>query len=262
MLPPFTLARPADIASALALIDEDALPYVGGTELLLAMKTGLLRPGTLVDLKQIPELRRITLGEGTLRIGAACSYDQIVASALVRERVPLLAGAAGHVGNARVRAQGTIGGNLCFAEPRSDMITVLAALGATLRLQSARGSRSLPVPEFLAGAYDTVRKPDELLCRVDIPLPAAAGIYLKYQISERPLVGVAAVEAGAVKRVVVGAVGDLPVVVVVDQWADIDPVMVADQVDPVDDLGGTIEYKRHATAVHVRRAVERMIARG
>jgi aerobic carbon-monoxide dehydrogenase medium subunit len=260
MLAPFELARPPDLASALALIGEDAVPYAGGTELLLAMKTGLLRPDALVDLKRIAELRRIDAGDGVLRVGAGCSYDEIVRSAVVRDRAPLLAEVARHVANARVRAQGTIGGNLCFAEPRSDMSTVLAALGATLRLRSLGGTRVLSVPEFLVGAYDTVRAPDELLCRIDVPLPAAVGHYLKYQIGERPLVGVAAVETGQVRRVVVGAVGDLPVVVDAGRWADIDPAGVAGQVDPIDDLAGSAEYKRHATAVHVRRAVARMAA--
>ena len=91
-------------------------------------------------------------------------------------------------------------------------------------------------------------------------MPAGAGCYLKYQISERPLVGVAAVESGTVKRVVVGAVGDLPVVADAGRWADFDPAAVARQAEPVDDLAGSAEYKRHATEVHVRRAVTRMTA--
>jgi carbon-monoxide dehydrogenase medium subunit len=262
MLAPFELSRPADLEAALAVIGEDAVPYAGGTELLLAMKMGLLRPQRLVDLKRIPELGVIEVEADRLHVGAGASYDRIVASAAIREHAPLLAEVAAHVANARVRAQGTIGGNLCFAEPRSDMITVLAALDATVRLRSTGGTRSLPVIDFVAGAYDTVRAPDELLYRVEIPLPTANGIYLKYQISERPLVGVAAVVAGRRKRVVLGAVGDCPVVVDADEWAGIDPVEVAARTEPVDDLAGSAEYKQFAAAVHVRRAIARMIARG
>src|SRR5262245_34013181 len=102
------------------------------------MRMGLLTPSGLVDLKRIPELRDITMAEGALVIGAGATHDNVARNQVVRSQAPLLAEVEDMVGNARVRAQGTVGGNLCFAEPRSDVIALLTAFEATLVLRSVR----------------------------------------------------------------------------------------------------------------------------
>ncbi|MCW2645853.1 MAG: aerobic carbon-monoxide dehydrogenase medium subunit [Pseudonocardiales bacterium] len=255
-LPAFTLHRPRSAADAIALLDEDCLAYSGGTELLMAMRMGLIRPTALVDLKRIDELNTITLGADRLLIGAGASHDRVAGDALVAEHAALLATAERLVGNARVRAQGSIGGNICFAEPRSDVATVLVALDATVLLQSASSRRSVPATEFFLGPYWTAREPGELLTAISIPLPAPAGVYLKFQTVERPTVAVAAValpEGGY--RIVVGAVGDLPVSADYAQLTAVDAADLAARVEPVSDLTGSERYKRHVTEVFVRRAV-------
>jgi carbon-monoxide dehydrogenase medium subunit len=178
------------------------------------------------------------------------------------QRVPLFGAVERSVGNPRVRAQGSIGGNCCFAEPRSDVTTLLAALGAKLILVSAaRGRRELDLGEFLVGAYETARETDEILQEVVVPLGAGTrGVHIKQQHSERPIVSVVLVLDGAddACTLSVGAVGDVPLVRRVGSLAEIDPQEVAGQVDPSPDLGGSVEYKRHLTSVVVRRALEQV----
>jgi carbon-monoxide dehydrogenase medium subunit len=257
MLPAFAIRRPTRLADAIALINDDCVPYWGGTELLLAMKMGLLRAEALVDLKAIAELEGIRRDGDSLVIGAGVSHDEIAFNDLVREQASLLAVAEATVGNARVRAQGTIGGNLCFAEPRSDVATALIALDATVRLISAEGARTLSVAEFILGPYWTQRESNELLVDISIPLPAPVGVYLKFQTVERPTVAVAAVRLGtAGVRIVVGAVSEVPVVVDSDSISDVDPAAVAARIEPIPDLTGSVRYKRHVTEVYIRRAIE------
>ncbi|HKC27635.1 MAG TPA: FAD binding domain-containing protein, partial [Jatrophihabitans sp.] len=139
----------------MSALGEDSLPYAGGTELLLAMKMGLLTPATLVDLKRIAELNDISVDGARLRVGAGATHDEIARHPLVRTHAPLLAAVEERVGNARVRAQGTLGGNVCFAEPRSDVIALLIAVDARLVLRSPAGERDVPAADFVLGPYWT-----------------------------------------------------------------------------------------------------------
>lgn len=259
MLPPFELLRPSSVAEAVGLLTEDRVPYCGGTELLLAMKVGLLRPDALLDLKRLPELRAITVADDRLVIGATATHLEISHHPLVAQHVPMLVDVEHRVGNARVRAQGSIGGNLCFAEPKSDVGAALVALGASVRLRSSAGEREVLVQELFDGPYSTTKEADELLTSISVPLdPSRRAVYLKFQTMERPTVGVAAVAAGSGSscRLVVGAVGEELLVVDVDHVDHVDADDIADRIDPIADLTGSVRYKRHMTAVFVRRAVD------
>jgi carbon-monoxide dehydrogenase medium subunit len=256
VLSKFELERPRSVDEAVALLGEDVSPYCGGTELLLAMKMGLLVPNVLVDLKRVDELRGLELDGGDLIIKAGTSHVDVGASELVRKDFPVLADAEHGVGNARVRAQGSIGGNLCFAEPRSDIITVLAALDATVELVSTRGRRQVPVSEFIFGAYWCDREPDELLTDIRVPVrEKTVGVYQKLQLSERPTVGVIALRIPDGIRIGVGAVSDKPLLVDIAESESIDYEGIADQLEPLDDLAGSVRYKKHVAAVYMRRAV-------
>jgi aerobic carbon-monoxide dehydrogenase medium subunit len=256
VLPEFTITRPADIDGVLRELTAEVVPYAGGTELLLAMKMGLLVPSGLVDLKRIPALREISVSDSAIVIGAGATHDDVARNELIRTHAPLLVTVEQNVGNARVRSQGTVGGNLCFAEPRSDLLALFAALDASVVLRSVRGDRTLTMTEFVLGPYWTDRAEDELLVYVAIPRPCLTGAYVKLQITERPTVGVAAVRTAAGQcRVVVGSVTDVPLVVTAASWEDIDPDGIVDQLDPVSDIAGSADYKKHITGVYVRRAV-------
>src|SRR5881296_1874272 len=185
MLRPFALHRPetaGDACALLATLGEDAAPYAGGTELLLLMKLGLLRPPHLVDVKRIAGFGDIA--DGTrLTIGATVTHRTL-------ERSPL----ARHVANVRVRNVGTVGGNLAFADPHSDLTTLFLTLDAAVELVSPRGRRELSLAEFVRGPWETARASDELLASVRLtPWPReTAAAYVKFGVHERPTLAVAA----------------------------------------------------------------------
>ncbi|PZF79595.1 FAD binding domain-containing protein [Jiangella anatolica] len=260
-LPPFALVRPTTLDDALRELSEDAVPYCGGTELLLAMRAGLHRPDALVDLKRVPELAGVRVDDGGLVIGATERHADLAAHPVIRERLPVFARMERHIGNARVRNQGSIGGNLCFAEPKSDVATVLMALEASVTLAGPAGRRVVAVEEFVAGPYYAEREPDELLVDVRIPLrDGLRGAYLKFQTMERPTAGVAVLadEAAGWYRLAVGAVGEVPLAWSFGSLGEIDADDIAARVDPTPDLSGSEEYKRHVTAVYVRRALAKL----
>lgn len=263
VLPVFELHRPGTVEEAVELVTWDDLPYVGGTELLLAMKAGLLSPRSLIDLKGIPQLASMSSTDSWLDIGAAITHQEAATSLIVSASIPELPPVLEHVGNPRVRWSGTLAGNLCFAEPKSDVIPFLIALDAEVTLASTEGTRRLPVRDFILGPYYTARTENELLTLIHIPENAdRVGTYLKFQVMERPTVGVAAVrrnsEGASKTRVVVGAAGELPIIHEmhgeVDKQAFVDAL--TELLEPIPDVTGSPDYKRHVTGVFVRRALD------
>jgi carbon-monoxide dehydrogenase medium subunit len=256
--------------------------YAGGTELLLVMKEGLLRPHHLIDLKGIPGLGVIGAEPDALTLGALALHRTVERSGLVGERCPLLAGVARHVANVRVRSVGTVGGNLAFADPHSDLATVLLAFDAEVRLWSRRGERDVALAAFIRGPYETAREAHEVLSAVRLPLwPAGtAATYLKFGVHERPTLGVAVALLPAVPgrdpalRLTVGCVGPRPqrLVEVEGATGAEEPTGIAAraadlaalasrEVDAIDDTHGSADYKRDMTRVFVRRALEVAAAR-
>ncbi|HWO41399.1 MAG TPA: xanthine dehydrogenase family protein subunit M [Candidatus Eisenbacteria bacterium] len=274
----FSIHQPKTVAEAsemLAGFGERGKLYAGGTELLLAMKHDFLRYEHLIDVKTIPGLDAIETTNGALVIGSGATHRAVERSPLVREHMPALAEMERHVANVRVRATGTLGGNLCFAEPHSDPATLLLALNARARLQSRTGERSLPIDQLITGAYETALGSDELLAAIEIPLLSRSerAAYVKFQTHERPTLGLALVlqvgSGGEITRAraVVGSVGVVPA-----RSDDADHLLtgprgrvekelpeaarkLAQAADPVDDLQGSAEYKAHLVGVFLKRAL-------
>lgn len=280
MLRRFDLHRAASIEEAIDLrtrFGDEAAVYAGGTELLMTMKMGVARWPHLIDVKPIAGLREIALSDSTLRIGATATHWTLERDPTVARAIPAFARLEARVANVRVRAAGTIGGNLAFAEPHADPPTLLMALGAKVVLRGANGTRSLPIGEFLTGMYQTALAPDEILVAVEIPLPAkdVRVSYLKFQILERPSVGVAVVatvrggKISGAPTVVVGAVDEVPRPVPAQELSGADPrddragAALADAarkaVDPIADLAGGADYKRHLVGVIARRALAQLM---
>src|SRR5437899_838883 len=257
------------------------------------MKEGLIRPRRLIDVKTVRELDAITAENGTLTIGATVRHRGVERSVLVQERCPLVAGVARHVANVRVRNVGTVGGNLAFADPHSDLTTLFLTLDATVELVSPRGRRELPLADFVRGPWETARASDELLALVRLtPWPAGtAATYIKFGVHERPTLGVAVAlqldgagpggarssggsERVADARVAIGCVSPRParapaaearlVGVAIAELEDVAAAAAesaAATVDPADDLYGSADYKREMVAVFVRRALRIAAAR-
>jgi len=274
-LTPFELHRPESVAEASELLErlgDEAVVYCGGTELLLVAKMGFTDFTALVDIKRIPELGEIN-ANGELSIGGAVTHRALERSDVVLRDWPALAEMERHVGNVRVRNTGTIGGNLCFADPHSDPATFLLAVGGELTLQRGSASRRLPVGEFVRGPYMTALEPGELLVSVHVPRldGGARVVHRKISFRERPAITVAArldVRDGVIAdaRVAVGSVNVRPVLVgsaaellrgaepgTVDAAAVGDAA--ADEVDTVADLNGSADYKRQLVRVLTARAL-------
>jgi carbon-monoxide dehydrogenase medium subunit len=289
VLRPFTLHRPDTAEEACELLTrlgEDAAPYAGGTELLLLMKLGLLRPRHLVDIKRLADFDAIRAEGGGLAIGAAVTHRMLERSGLVQSRWPVVAAVARQIANVRVRNVGTVGGNLAFADPHSDLATLLLALEARVELVSPRGRRELAVAEFVRGPWDTARQPDELLASVRLPpwTPGTVAAYVKFGVHERPTLGIALAlvpeRAGdarariAEARLAIGCVNPRPTRVaeaearlrggavadLEDAGAEV-AALAAASVDAADDLHGSADYKRAMVAVFVRRALRAALAR-
>lgn len=278
MIRPFQLHRPTTIAEATAMIAElpDAAYYRGGTELLQVMKMGLARFDHLVDLKRIPELRGITAQpDGSIRIGGATTHAEIERSAVVRGSYPALAELERQVANSRIRNVGSIGGNLCFAEPHSDPATFLLVADAHLELSGPGGSRTLTVDAFLLGALETDLAHGELLVAIVLPAPAhgTAIAYRRIALVERPAASVACrltIRDGvaAETRLAVGSVGERPqlaaaAAAIVDgvaragleAAAEAAAASLAEACEVEDEPGTSIEYRRHLVGVLARRAI-------
>ena len=273
----FAIHQPKTIAEAsqmLAEFGEQGRLYAGGTELLLAMKHDLLRYQHLVDVKTIPGLDEIELKNGALMIGSTATHRAIERSTIVKQNLPVLAEMENKVANVRVRASGTLGGNLCFAEPHSDPATLLTALGAKAHVQGKSGNRTVGVDTLITGAYETSLANDELLAAVEVPVLSQSqrAAYLKFQLKERPTLGLALVldvDGDAIKKAtaVVGSVSAVPTQsdkanqLLVGSRAQVEKQLadaaeaLAQAADPVDDLEGSAEYKRHLIGVFLRRAL-------
>jgi CO/xanthine dehydrogenase Mo-binding subunit/CO/xanthine dehydrogenase FAD-binding subunit len=247
------------------------------------MKQGGLRYETLVDLKTIPGLDTIEDRGDRLEIGALATHRAISRSPLVRDAFPLFARLEGRIANPRVRSTGTLGGNLCFAEPHSDPGTLLLVHDAILHLAGPDGERTVPIAAFTAGAYETVLEPGEILRSVEIPRLApgqSVGYRRVQQLEHRPMLGVAVrldldPDGRAVigARVGVGAASPIPVrsegaeaalLGALDGIADrlaTAAGILADDADLLDDADGGADYKRHLIAIHLGRLVT-ALARG
>jgi carbon-monoxide dehydrogenase medium subunit len=167
----FTIHQPQSLAEASAMLTRfgpDAAIYAGGTELLIVMKERLAHFPHLIDIKRIPGLKEIDFDaeRGELSIGAVATHRDLERSPVVRERFPALGMMAAAVANIRVRNAGTIGGNLCFAEPHSDPATLLTALDARLTLTSTSGIRQVPMASFITGLMETARRHEEVLVTI------------------------------------------------------------------------------------------------
>lgn len=284
-LPPFELHRPDSIEDASRLLTElgdDAVILSGGTELLLLMKLGFADHPHVVDVKRIAELRHFDASADVLEVGAAMTHREVERAAVVRERWPALARMERHVGNLRVRVMGTIGGNLCFADPHSDPATFLLATGGTLVCRRGSGpARELSIADFVKGPYQTALETGELMTAVRVPHPGAgAGIaHEKMSLHERPAVTVtclARVQDGVVAsaRMAVGSVGNRPArafeaedalagaaVGELNSRVSAAAEAAAAAAEPVEDGNGSVEYKRQLVRVLVTRCVRAAVER-
>jgi aerobic carbon-monoxide dehydrogenase medium subunit len=283
MLRRFRLEEPksvAEVSELLGRFGESAKIYAGGTELLLAMKEGLVRYERLINVKGLRGLSDVAIDNGTIRIGALCTHRQLETSPALQQKMASLVKLEQNVANVRVRQAGTIGGNLCFAEPHADPGTLLMALGAKMIAEKSSGKREITGEDFFVDAYETSLETDEVLTEIRIPTPGpnSRSAYLKFGYLERPSVGVAValtVNAGGLSdpKIVVGCAGPAPRrVAEAEALFDGKSTQEATRhlaaagtiagraAQAISDLHGSQEYKEHIVGVLLKRAFQSLVS--
>jgi aerobic carbon-monoxide dehydrogenase medium subunit len=283
---PFEYRTPKSLKEVHATLKEfgsDAKLIAGGTSLVIMMRQRLVRPNCLVSLRSVRGLNSIEISDGGIRVGGLATHREVESSSLLRRRLPLLAETYHHVATIRVRNMATVGGGLAHADPNQDPPPTLIALGATVKVTSADGSRVIPLDDFFTDYYETVLKPDEIVTEVFIPkmAPDTAGAYLKFL--PRTADDYATVSAAAVLtldktkklisdvRIALGSVGVTPIraaaaeAVLRGQPLKAEAFAEAGEkakeaVDPLSDFRGSAAYKKEMAGVFVRRALEKALA--
>jgi aerobic carbon-monoxide dehydrogenase medium subunit len=265
----FDYVRAGSSEEAIALIGEhgdEAKFLAGGHSLLPLMKLRLAQPSVLVDIGRVSDLSYIRDAGDHVAIGALTRHMDVETSDLLREHVPLLAHAAGHVGDPQVRHRGTIGGSIAHADPASDLPATTLALGATYVAQGPNGTREIAASEFYEGFLTSVLAADEMLTEIRVPKMDGAGWgFQKFnrRAQDWAILGVAAWRRNGDAGVALVNMGSVPILATSVASAIADGASLADaaelaaaEADPQPDLNASAEYRVHLAKVLTRRALE------
>jgi CO/xanthine dehydrogenase FAD-binding subunit len=278
MLPEFDFLRPHALPEALAMLAEqppDVMPLAGGTNLIVELRDGHSSPKRLMDVSRLHELRGIRRDDGHIVIGGSTTISELLVHPLIAEYGRPLRQAAALLGNPFVRNRATVAGNLANASPAADTAPPLIALGAEVELVSKKGSRRVPLYEFMIGVNKTLIQPDELLSLIRWPAPPARSAAGFYKIGLRKADACSVINAAAMvvwdesgccrqARIAIGAAAPRPVRAseaesallgrpletgVIEQAAH----LAVAATEPIDDIRGTAAYRRRMVEVMVRR---------
>jgi carbon-monoxide dehydrogenase medium subunit len=266
---PFDYVRAESAEEAISLIGQhgdEAKFIAGGHSLLPMMKLRLAQPTVLVDIGRLDDLSYIRDAGDHIAIGAMTRHMMVETSDVLREHVPLLAHAAGHVGDPQVRHRGTLGGTIAHADPASDLPATTLALGATYVAQGPNGTREIPAAEFYRTFFESALEPDEILTEIRVPKMQGAGWgFQKFnrRAQDWAIVGVAAWQRGSESGVGLVNMGATPVLAssvseAIAGGADAATAAeaAAEGTDPQGDLNASVEYRQHLARVLTRRALE------
>jgi CO/xanthine dehydrogenase FAD-binding subunit len=253
-----------------------AQPLWGGTDVMVEMNFGRERPEAVLDLTRVPELAEWEAVDGQLRIGAGVTYTRAIAE--LADRLPGLARASRTVGSPQIRNRGTIGGNLGSSSPAGDALPPLYAAGAEVELASVRGTRRMPLTEFITGPKRNVLAPDELIAAAWVAPAAGPQQFAKVGTRNAMVIAVCSfalsldLEARTVGACL-GSAGPTPLRATEAEafaageldWDRRAPLsgaalerfgeLVAAAARPIDDVRGSAAYRRHALAVLARRTL-------
>jgi len=261
----FTYKRAGSAEEAVDLAAEygdDAKFLAGGHSLLPLMKLRLAAPEVIIDLGGLRDLSYVTDQGSYVAIGALTRHHDVEHAELLGREIPLLAHAAGQVGDPQIRHRGTIGGSVAHADPASDLPAVLLALDATLVARGADGAREIPIGEFFQGLFETALEPDELLTEIRVPKPASAAAWSFQKFTQRAIdwaiVG-CAVQDGRVGLVNMGGTPLRALAVESALAGGASPAdaaaHAAEGTSATDDIRATRAYREHLARVLVARAL-------
>jgi carbon-monoxide dehydrogenase medium subunit len=268
MIPaPFEYVRAGSVDEAIAELGsrDDAKLLAGGHSLLPAMRLRFARPSTLVDIGRISDLSYVREDGDRVAIGALTRHHDVANSEALTSLCPIVAYAAGQIGDPQVRHMGTIGGSVAHGDPAGDLPSVLLALEADFTAQGPNGARTIAATDFFTSLFDTALEDDEVLTEISVPKADAGWSYVKFnrRAQDWALVGVAAVRSNGGAHVGLTNMGLTPLRASGVEEAlsgGADPATAAARADegtsPPSDVFASAEYRSELVKVLVRRALE------
>ena len=270
---------PESIEAAVSLLADggaDARIFAGGTDLLVQMREQMIEPALLIDIKRIPDVREVTVGADSVRIGAAVTGAELGENAQLKAMWPGVVEAVNLIGSDQVQGRATMVGNLCNASPAADSVPALIAAGAVVSIAGPEGTREVAAEDFPTGPGQSCLNGGEFVTHLTLPVPPAnsGDAYLRF--IPRTEMDIAVVGCGvaltlsddgtcAAARVSLGAVA--PTALLVDACAE---ALVGSKLDddalasldaaaqaacsPIDDKRGTLEFRTKVAGVLARRA--------
>jgi aerobic carbon-monoxide dehydrogenase medium subunit len=260
----------------LAQYQEEAKVIAGGQSLVIMLKHGLLEPSYVINLQSLPGLDTVSFNEKEgLRMGALVTHRTVETSPIIRKQFDVLSKAEETLATIQIRNYGTVGGNLCQADPSSDLISPLIALDAKVKVTGLEQERVIPLEEFFVDYYETVLKGDEIVTEIQVPVVAKGSVAVYRKISLRktdsPMVGCAIRltldserKVCREARLVLSAAGPVPLRIkraeemmegeaiqtpLIDEVAH----MASEESDPIPDVHASGDYKRDMVKVLVSR---------
>lgn len=285
MIPPsFDYHAPGTLDEALALLKEhgdEAKILAGGHSLIPMMKLRFAEPGHLVDINNIDALKGIREENGEIIIGSMTSEAELIDSALLREKCPMLPEAALLIADPQVRNRGTIGGDICHGDPANDQPAVTMAADATYVLRGPGGERSVHSSEFFLGSFYTVMEPNEIMTAIKIPAltgsagsayvklkrktgdwaTAAAAVQLTLDGHTCKSIRIALTNAGPTAMRVTVAEEALAGKAIDESLINAAAVSAMEICEPAEDLRGDVEYKTQMAGEMTRRAIRQALDR-
>jgi CO/xanthine dehydrogenase FAD-binding subunit len=277
--PEIALHRPETLEEALDIKAEhpSAVPLAGGTDLMVELNFRHRQPGAIVDLTAVPELTDWAPENGRLRVGAGVTYTRLIEE--LGDRLPGLAIASRTVGSPQIRNRGTVGGNLATASPAGDGLPPLYVSGAEVELASVRGTRRVPIGEFITGPKRNAIEPDELIAAYVLPAAGGPQQFAKVGTRNAMVIAVCSVALALWPErrrvaVCVGSAGPTPIEATEaeelasgaldwDGRGAIDDDLLARfgelagaAARPIDDVRGSARYRSHAVGVLARRTLQ------
>jgi carbon-monoxide dehydrogenase medium subunit len=287
MIRDFEYSAPKTLKDALTLLDkygDECKVIAGGQSLLILMKQGLVAPEYLIDIKGVSELNYIKSDtSGGLTIGALAPHRAIEQSPVIQDKFNVLAEMENRLASIQTRNWGTIGGNLCHADPAGDPAPVLMVLNATLRMAGLKGERTMAAEDFFLDYFETALEPGELLAGIQVPPvpPRTGSAYTKFNVIESDLATVGVAVSITLSgndgicgdvRIALGASAPTPMRAkqaeellrgkkITDSLLTEAGQRASDEAEPISDIYASEEYRRELVRVLVKRVANEALAR-
>ncbi|MCX8277178.1 MAG: xanthine dehydrogenase family protein subunit M [Dehalococcoidia bacterium] len=284
---PFAYVAPSTVAEAVAVLDEHgdrARPLAGGTDLLVKARANVWELDAVVDIKSIPELMKLSVGNDGLSIGAGVPCYQVYDNSEIAAEYPGIVDGVSIIGGIQIQSRAGLGGNLCNAAPSGDGIPSLIVHSAVAKIASVNGTREVAIEDFTTGPSRTVLKPGELLVSIEVPKPAANSGAAYTRFIPRNEMDIAVAGVGVFvqldssgknfesARIALASVGPTPILAsaagdslagkpVNDETISAASALARDAATPITDMRGTVEQRKQLVEVLTGRMIKQAVER-